>query len=183
MIRKIATIVASAMLAFAPLAASAQIVPGTQLSGTITQEINSKSANVGDGFTLTDVHSENRHIDGAKIYGHVAEVERAGQGRTGKIRLAYDKVYLSSGNVYTLSGTSTVSVQSDTKNNTLKEAGGAVGGMIVGNILGKAIGTNLGGLLGAGGGYMLAKNNRENVTIPKDSTVVVEINRSLRQRR
>jgi hypothetical protein len=183
MIRKIATIVVSGMLAFAPLVVSAQIIPGTHLTGVINQEINSKSANVGDGFTITDVHSENRHIDGAKIYGHVADVQRAGQGRPGKISLAYDKLYAASGNVYSLSGTSTVSVQADTKNNTLKEVGGAVGGMIVGNILGKMVGTNLGGLAGAGGGYMLAKNNKENVTIPKNSTVVVEINRSLRQSR
>ncbi len=183
MIRRIATIVASAMLAFAPLAVSAQIIPGTQLSGTIDQDINSSSAQVGDGFTISNVHSQNNHIVGAKIYGHVANVVRAGQGRSAQIQLAYDKVYLQSGNVYRLSGANTVSVQANTKNNTLKEVGGAVGGMIVGNILGKMVGTNLGGLAGAGGGYMLAKNNRANVTVPKNSVVVVEVNRSLRQSR
>jgi hypothetical protein len=183
MIRKIATVVACAMLAVAPLAASAQIAAGTQLTGTIDRELSSASAQVGDYFTISGVHSENHDVDEATIYGHVAEVVRAGQGRTGKISLAYDKVRLASGEVYSLAGTGTVSAQFDTKNNTVKEAGGAVAGMVVGNILGKAIGTNLGGLLGGGAGYELAKNNRENVSIAKDSAVVVEINRPLRQTR
>ncbi len=182
MIRKLAVIVASGMLAFSPLAASAQIIPGTELVGTLDQDISSASAQVGTGFTLSNVHSQNRNINGAKVYGHVASVERAGQGRPGKIQLAYDKINTAAGNVYTLNGT-TVSAQTNTKNNTLKEVGGAVGGMIVGNIIGKAVGVGVGGLLGAGGGYMLAKNSRENVTIPKNSTVVLQVTRSLRQTR
>ena len=72
-------------------------------------------------------------------------------------------------------------MQANTKNNTLKEVGGAVGGMIVGNILGKMVHTNVGGLLGAGGGYILAKNSKENLTIPQSSTVTVEVTSAHRQ--
>jgi hypothetical protein len=183
MIRRIAVIVASVMLALAPVTVSAQIPAGTQLTGTIDQDLSSASANVGDGFTVSGVHSQNNEVADAKIYGHVAQIERAGQGRPGKIGLAFDRVLLPSGNVYSLEGSDTISAQVNTKSNALKEVGGAVAGAIVGNILGKMVGTNLGGLVGAGAGYTVAKNNRAAVTIPKDSTVVVEVNRPLRQTR
>jgi hypothetical protein len=171
------------MLAFAPLASFAQIAPGTQLTGTIDQELSSASAQVGDVFTVSGVHSQNNDIEDARIYGHVVQVVRAGQGRAGAIELAYDKVYLASGSVYSLAGSGTISSQISAKSNTAKEVGGTVAGVIVGNILGKMVGTNLGGLLGGGAGYALAKNNRASAVIPKESKVVVEVNRPLRQTR
>ena len=68
-----------------------------------------------------------------------------------------------------------------TKSNAVREVGGAVVGDIVGNFLGKHLGTNLGGLLGAGGGYLYAKNYHENVSVPGGSVVTVQIVRSRRQ--
>jgi hypothetical protein len=53
---------------------------------------------------------------------------------------------------------------------------GAGVGMIVGNILGKAVGTNLGGLIGAGGGFVYANNLKTNITIPRGSTVTLQLN-------
>ena len=129
------------------------------------QSLDSKSVQVGQRFTMSDVHTQDNDINGATIYGHVSDVQRAGQGRTAKIELAFDKLHTRSGNSYALSGRAQ-NVQANTKNNTLKEVGGAVAGMIVGNVLGKMVHTNVGGLLGAGGGYILAKNSKENITIP-----------------
>ena len=53
--------------------------------------------------------------------------------------------------------------------------------MIVGNIIGKKLGTNAGGLLGAAGGYIYAKNAKQNVTIPANSAVTVQVIRARRQ--
>jgi hypothetical protein len=180
MIRRLTTLAAVAALALTPLAALAQITPGTTLSGTIDQELNSKSAVVGQRFTMSNVHSQDNNINGATIYGHVEEVQSAGQGRPGKISIAFDKLRTRSGGSYALDGRAT-GVQENTKSNVGNEVAGAVGGMIVGNILGKKVGTNAGGLLGAAGGYIYAKNAKQNVTIPANSTVTVQVIQARRQ--
>lgn len=174
------TLVAAGVLGLVPLAASAQITPGTELIGTMDQNLSSNNVQVGQRFTMHNVHSQSNDLHDAVIYGHVAEVQAAGQGRPGKILLTYDKLHTNAGNSYAISAR-TNNVQVNTKNNTLKEAGGAVAGMIVGNVLGKAIGTNIGGLVGAAGGYVLAKNNRENVSIPQGATVNLTVTRAYRQ--
>ena len=71
MIRRLSTLLAAAALAVVPLAASAQITAGTELSGTIDQSLDSKSAVVGQRFTMSNVHSQDNNINGATIYGHV----------------------------------------------------------------------------------------------------------------
>ena len=160
-----------------PSANSGPIAPGTQLTGTIDQELASASANVGDAFTLSGVHSQDSTLADATIFGHVAQVERAGQGRPGKIALAFDKVRLKSGDAYSLEGANAVKVEVDTKSNALKEAGGVVAGGVVGRVL---LGRRA-ALAAAAIGYFVAKNNRSNVTIPKSSTIVVEVPRALQQ--
>ena len=161
----------------APGAETSQIVPGMQLTGTIDQELASASANAGDAFTLSAVHSQDLALADATIFGHVAQVERAGQGRPGKIALAFDKVRLKSGDVYSLEGANAVKVEVDTKSNALKEAGGVVAGGVVGRVL---LGRRA-ALAAAAVGYLVAKNNRSNVTIPKSSGVVVQVSRALPQ--
>ena len=180
MVRKISTAFAALILAFTPLIASAAISPGTELYGNMDQSLDSGSVQVGQPFTMSKVHSQSYDVHDATIYGHVSDVQRAGQGRPGKIQLAFDKLRTLSGTSYTLDGRAT-QVQTDTKNNTLKEAGGAVAGMIVGNIIGKKVGTNLGGLLGAAGGYLYAKNNQQNVTVPTNALVTVQVLAARRQ--
>ncbi len=153
---------------------SAQIIPGTKLTGTINSEFNSKSATVGERFTLTNVHSANSDITGAEIYGHVAHVQKAGQGTPGKIALAYDKLQTRS-NMYSIEA-HTVDITVNTKSNATKEALAAAGGALVGGLIGKGWGAVIGG----GAGYVYAKNNRQDVTIPGGSFVTVEVTSSTR---
>ena len=178
--RFISALIAAAIVGIAPLAAFAQVSPGTDLVGNMDQSLNSGNVQVGQRFTMSNVHSQNNNINGATIYGHVLDVQRASQGRPGKIELAFDRLHTRAGSSYALSGRA-MDVQTNTKSNALKEAGGAVAGMIVGNILGKKLGSNAGGLLGAAGGYLYAKNNKENVTIPQNAVVTVQVIRSRRQ--
>jgi hypothetical protein len=179
-VRTFLAALAAALIGLVPLSALAQIESGTVLVGNMDQSLDSKNVQVGQRFTMSDVHSQDNNINGGTIYGHVSDVQRAGQGRPGKIELAFDKLRTRAGGSYALSGRAT-NVQTNTKNNTLKEVGGAVAGMIVGNVLGKAVGTNLGGALGAGGGYLYAKNNRENVSIPQHAVVSVQVTQARRQ--
>lgn len=178
MLRKptLAAMVAIVALAGAALPAVAQISPGTTLTGEIDRSLNSKDAQVGQSFLLTKVHSSNHDINGGTVYGHVASVQRAGQGTPGKINLAYDKINTRSGNVYQLSArTENVTVQ--TKSNAGKEAGAAAGGALIGGLLGHGAGA----IIGGGAGYVFAKNSRQNVTIPQGSLVNVQIIHARRQ--
>lgn len=180
MIRRFSTLAAAFALVFVPLIASAQVTAGTTLIGTMDQSLNSKDAQVGERFTMSNVHSQDNNINGATIYGHVATVQRASQGRAGGVQLAFDKLRTRSGGSYALDARAT-NVQQNTKNNTLNEAGGAVAGMILGNILGKKLGTNAGGLLGAAGGFLYAKNAKQNVTVPQNAVVTVQVLTARRQ--
>jgi hypothetical protein len=181
-VRTFLAAIAVAFISLVPLSAPAQtqIGSGTILVGNIDQSLDSKSVQVGQRFTMSNVHTQDNNINGATLYGHVSDVQRASQGRTAKIELAFDKLHTRSGNSYAIGGRAQ-GVQANTKNNTLKEVGGAVAGMIVGNIVGKMVHTNVGGLLGAGGGYILAKNSKENITIPQSSVVTVQVTSARRQ--
>jgi hypothetical protein len=177
---RILTYLAAAALALVPLTAQAQVGAGTDLVGNMTQSINSGSAVDGQRVIIGNVHSQDNNITGATIYGHVCDVQSASQGRAGRLEICVDKLNTRSGNTYALDGR-VIGAQVNTKNNTLNEAGGAVAGMILGNILGKRLGTNAGGLFGAAGGYLYAKNAKQNVTIPANSVVTVQVLEARRQ--
>ncbi|GAC1301744.1 MAG: hypothetical protein NVSMB19_10240 [Vulcanimicrobiaceae bacterium] len=179
----LSTAAAAALIGFSPLAASAAVSVGTQLTGTIDQSLSSNHAQAGQPFTMSNVRSSDNNITGGKVYGHVLNVQKAGQGTPGRIGLAYDRLVTRSGTAYAISG-NTVSADTQTKSNAVKEIGGAVVGSIVGNYLGKHIGgvaSGIGGVVGAGGGYLAAKNNRENVEITPNSTVVLQVTQARRQ--
>ncbi len=174
-----AAALAASVLSLA-LPAAAAPVAGAQYTGTITTSINTKSAYVGQPVTLKHVTSQSGATAGATMYGTVTKVVHAGQGRTAELQMVFNRMTMPDGSTYAVSGVVT-GMQTNTKNNTLKEAGGAVAGMIVGNILGKTIlHTGGGGLVGAAGGFLIAKNNREDMTVPAGSTVKVTL-RSVRR--
>jgi protein tyrosine phosphatase (PTP) superfamily phosphohydrolase (DUF442 family) len=164
----------AASLALGPVAALAGITPGTALTGTMNQNLSSNHAQVGQTFTLSDVHSSNHDVNGATIYGHVAKVQAAGQGTPGRIVLAFDKVNTRSGNVYRITGHAT-NVKVDTKSNAGKELAGGAAGALVGGLIGGGVGA----VLGAGGGALYAKNNRQNVNIPQGSLVTMVVDSNL----
>jgi hypothetical protein len=176
MARTLTAVLASALFAVLPLAALAQLTPGTTLSGYIDQNLSSNHVQVGTQVSISNAHSPDNKINGAKIYGHVSSYQAAGQGTPGKINLAFDKVVTRSGGVYAIGGYAT-NVDVQTKNNTLKEVGGAAAGALVGGLLGHGIGA----LIGAGGGALYAKNNRQNVNIPQGSSITIQVVRSRRQ--
>lgn len=178
MFKKLAAAAALSAVALLPVTGSAAIAPGTILSGTIDQSISSSSAQVGQTFTISNAHSANYNISGATIYGHVSSVQKAGQGRPGKIQLTVDRIHTRAGNNYQAAGYVT---QADviTKSNATKEAVAGLAGAVVGSILTR--GKTMGVLAGAAGAYLLAKNNRENVTINPGTKITVQLSQSRRQ--
>jgi len=178
MIRKYGTAIVTLMsVALLPLLASAQVSPGTQLVGNIDQSLSSRDVQVGQPFTISNAHSLNYNISGATIYGHVASVQRAGQGTPGRIELDFDKVNTRSGNVYQITGYTT-NMQAVTRSNAGSEAGATAAGALLGGLLTH---NTAGWIIGGAGGLLYAKNSRQNVVIPQNSVVTVQIQESRRQ--
>jgi hypothetical protein len=164
-----------------PIAVSAQPAPGTKLSGTLQQSVDTKTAAVGQPVTLIDVKSSDRaEIVGARLEGTVTKVVRAGQGKPAQLQMTFNTLRLADGTTYAVEGVVT-GTSAKTKSNVLKEAGGAVAGMLVGNALGKLVGIAGGGLVGAAGGFLIAKNSKENMTVAAGSVVNVQLQNARRQ--
>jgi hypothetical protein len=184
MFRKLIQVLAVAGAAALPLAASAQatgetLLPSqTVLTGSLEQQINSKSANVGDPFVL-DVQSpypgDDQRFAGARIYGHVSAVTHASLGRKGVVQLATDRVVLADGTTASLnSQVLSVDAQGNKSNSTVKTIVGAAVGDVLGNYIGKHIGTNVGGAIGAIGGAIYGANTGQNVALGQGSQVSVK---------
>jgi hypothetical protein len=169
-IRILPTVFVAAVVALAPLAASADLTAGTQLTGTMDKALSSNHAQVGETFTLSNVHSSNHDVNGATVYGHVSKVQAAGQGTPGRIGLAFDKVNTRAGSIYKITGHAT-NVKVVTKSNAGKELAAGAGGALIGGL----IGGGLGAVLGAGGGALYAKNSRQNVNISQGSLITVSV--------
>ena len=180
--KQLKTMLGTALLAGAMTAAAlATPPPGTELSGQISQSVNTKTAVVGQAVTITGVTSAGANVHDATMYGKVTHVVRAGQGRPAELRISVTRLTLPSGATYNVHGVVT-GIQKNTKSNALKEVGGALAGMVVGNIIGKTVfHASGGGLAGAAGGFLLAKNNREDMTVPAGSTVTVKLVEARRQ--
>lgn len=175
-----AAAMAACVLSTMPSPALAQY-SGQQFAGALATPIDSRTGYVGEPVRLVNVYSQSGSINGATMYGAVTHVVHAGQGRPGRIQMTFTRLVLPSGRTYAINGVVT-GAQVGTKNNALKEAGGAVAGMAVGNIIGKAIfGLSGIGLLGAAGGFLLAKNNRQDVTISRGTAVRVMLRSARRQ--
>jgi hypothetical protein len=152
------TIFATLALPLGVLAANVDLDAGTVISGHVTQEISSKTAQDGQRFSIeTD--------GGSVIHGHLAQVARANIGRKAHLQLVFDRIRFSDGTSAPLHAT-LVSVTKKAQPNYVRAAGTVLGGMIAGNILGKALGTNAGGLIGAAGGGLLAANTTSDIDIP-----------------
>lgn len=169
-----------ALLAY-PVTASAAspqtLAPGTELTGTLRQSLDSAHAQVGERITITNVSSYDGTISGATIYGHVVKVVKPGQGRNAEIDLAYDTLVTKSGARYLLQAR-TKNIQVNTKSNAGKEAGAAAVGALLGGVI---FHSGAAAAIGAGGGYIAAKNNRSNVVVPAGANVVVQVVSARRQ--
>lgn len=156
-------------------------IAGSELTGTISAALDSKDAFVGQAVMLTDVASADGSIRGAKLYGTVTDVSRPGQGHSAQLNVHFDRLQLRNGTNYRIEGVVT-QMKVATKNNALKEAGAALAGMLAGNAIMKTVfGASGGGIIGAAGGYLIASNNRTDVSIPAATPITVRVERARRQ--
>ena len=173
---RIAAAALTGLILATALVANAQVSQGTLLDGTIDGNYSSNHAYAGEAVTVSNVTSDSGgYVRNGKLYGYVSEVQKAGQGTPGKIRFRFTKLVAGNGAVYAIDSRVT-EMKAVTKNNAAKEAGGALAGMLVGNAIGKTLfGGSAGGAIGAAGGFLLAKNNREDINVSAGSYIQVEL--------
>ncbi|MGC2130545.1 MAG: hypothetical protein WA629_10645 [Candidatus Aquilonibacter sp.] len=172
------TITALIALLFASMgAANAALTQGTLLDGTIDANYSSNHAYAGQSVTVSHVRSDDASgsVHNGTLYGYVSSVQKAGQGKPGKIAFRFTELVNGNGARYNIDSRVT-NVNVSTKSNAGKEAGGALAGMLVGNAIGKTLfGGSAGGAIGAAGGFLLAKNNRQDVNVTEGSYIQVEL--------
>jgi hypothetical protein len=136
----------------------------------MNQELNSKIARVGDRFSVTvtePVHSGGTEVvaDGAKIWGRVTSVKRAGRRTPGSINVSFTSLVQPSGRSTVING-SLASLDADDDVNADNEGsvrgtgqrkrdavfigGGAATGALIGAIAGGGKGAAIGAIIGGG---------------------------------
>ena len=166
-----------------PPPAGAPAQPGREVTGVLETPLDSKTAYVGEEVALGNVASADGRIQGATLNGTVVNVTRPGQGRNAQIQIQFDSLRRADGERMPVEGV-VESMQVQTKNNALKEAGGAILGMVAGNALLQTLfGVSGGGVIGAVGGFLIAKDNRADIVIPANTTITVQLLTTRRQAR
>ena len=171
-------------LAVAPSAALAQstLSAGSTITAKLeSSDINSKNAQVGDGFTMRVARpypNDNPAFANSTIRGHVSNVRAAGQGRKAILTLAFDSITFANGTHEPISGY-TESMATKDENTTARKALGAGAGMAVGSqtlgrIIGGGAGGALGTLVGAAGGFAYANNAKPNMNLATGANVVIQ---------
>lgn len=169
----IAALLALSLPATLPASADEAIAAGTEFQAALeSQDINTKNAQIGDGFTLKIVPpypADDTNFAGARLRGHVADVQSAGQGRPARLVLRLDSIVFPDGESQRISGSVSTTVAKPDNTTARKAlgagAGAAVGSQTVGRILGGALGSVVGLVGGAAAGYAYAKNNRPNLSL------------------
>jgi len=158
------------------------VVPdGTRIVGVLDSDLSTRTAAVGDRFTLRVTDPE--EFSGATIEGHVSQIERSGR-LTGRsvMTLDFDSIRLRDGRSYNFGGLvegvrttggevvrvdteGTVRDDSQTTKTETRAAIGTAVGAIIGAIAGGGKGAAIGAILGAGGGagsvYVQGRNDLE----------------------
>jgi hypothetical protein len=164
-----------------PAGAEETVPANTQINTVLdTNDLNTKTAQVGDGFTMDVVSpfpTGDEDFSGARIRGHVAEVVSGGQGRSARMKLAFDSIVFADGRSMPISAVVT-STNAKNENTTARRGlgalvGAAVGSQTIGRIIGGSAGSVVGLLGGAAGGFLYAKNDKPNFDIAKGSAIAI----------
>jgi hypothetical protein len=176
------------------------VLANTVIRVRIDNQLNSKTARVGDRFTTTvtePAYAGGVEVIpvGSKIMGRVSSVQRAGRRTPGSITVGFYQVQLPANRVYAINGSlssleaddvnadneGTVEGKSNRKRDAVFIGGGATTGAIIGAIAGGGKGAAIGAILGGGLGTGARVYEREREAEVKSGTEFgVILNRSVR---
>ncbi|MBX3244770.1 MAG: LysM peptidoglycan-binding domain-containing protein [Acidobacteria bacterium] len=151
------------------------VAQGTRIRVRMNETLNSKTANVGDRFTVTvrePVYSTRGAVVipvGSELIGRVDKVQKAVKGgKVGEMDVSFVQVKLPNGVERAINGSLTELVADDAKSDAEGTArgdkmkhrkvifigGGGAGGAVLGAAIGGGKGALIGGLIGAGAGLL-----------------------------
>ena len=174
---------------------------GKRIRVRMNDELTSKTARVGDRFTVTvrePVYSTTGAVvipEGSEIVGRVDSVTKAAnKGKPGALDVSFVQVVLPNGAKRVISGSLTELNADDAKSDSEGTArgdrmkhrkviwygGGAAGGAILGAAIGGGKGALIGGLLGAGGGFLGERYTKgEEAKVESGTEFTVYLNRAV----
>lgn len=177
------------------------VAVGKRIRVRMNQELSSKSAKIGDRFTVTvrePVYSTTGAVvipEGSEIVGRVDAVSKAANGgKPGSLDVSFVQVVLPNGTKRVISGSLTELNADDAKSDDEGTArgdkmkhrkviwygGGAAGGAILGAAIGGGKGALIGGLLGAGGGFLGERYTKgEEAKVDSGTEFTVYLNRAV----
>jgi hypothetical protein len=168
---------------------SLNIPNDTQLRLSLTSEINTKTARVGDRFTAKVVTPAS--YEGATVEGHITTVEKSGRvsgktelgltfdtitfedGRKGRLEAQLERI-VESETVKKVDEEGTIESGSRTKDSQVRGGVGAAAGTIIGGIAGGVKGAILGMILGgaAGVGTVYVEGNKDLLLQPGTEMII-----------
>lgn len=176
------------------------VASGKRIRVRMNETISSKTAAVGDRFTVTvrePVYSTTGVVvipEGSEIAGRVNAVTKAQKGgKPGSLDMSFNQVILPNGQKRAINGTLTELDSDDAKSDNEGTAsgdrmkhrkvifygGGAAGGALLGAAIGGGKGALIGGLLGAGGGFLGERYTKgENAEVKSGTEFGVYINQA-----
>lgn len=176
-----------------PAPVTRSVPAGTSFAVRLDEQLSTRSAGVGEGFTATltePIYAADGSLlipAGATVRGHVTESRAAGRaGQTPTLRITFDAIS-SGGRSYPISATSAdVPVRRVTRDSKGEQAAKIGGGAAVGAVLGQVLGKNTkstvaGAAIGAAAGTAVAIGTAEvDAVIPAGSVVSVRLDESVR---
>jgi len=160
---------------------------GQTIEATMNTSLDTKSAFVGQRFTMNVVPPYPRgydDFDGAVIHGDVIKVTHANKGVNPEIQLAVTSITMRHGSTYPLDGQLTSIQQHKKLRNGATVAAYGLGGMLVGNAIGKTIfHTGIGGAVGAIAGGLAGYNQKSDFTVDSGTHTTVTLTHALVVRR
>lgn len=177
------------------------VAAGKRIRVRMNDTINSKTAKVGDRFTVTvrePVYSSTGVVvipEGSEMVARVDAVQPAQNGgKPGTIDVSFVQVELPNGTKRAINGSLTELSSDDAKSDSegtvsgdkMKHrklifiGGGGAGGAVLGAAIGGGKGALIGGLLGAGGGFLGERYTKgENVEIKSGTEFGVYLNQAI----
>ena len=184
-----------------PAARLFTVAAGKRIRVRMNETINSKTAKVGDRFTVTvrePVYASTGAVvipEGSELVGRVDSVVPARKGgKPGSLDMSFVQVVLPNGSKRAINGTLTELDSDDAKSDSEGTAsgdkmknrklifigGGGAGGAVLGAAVGGGKGALIGGLLGAGGGFLGEKLTKgEEAEVRSGTEFGVYLNRSI----
>jgi hypothetical protein len=177
------------------------VAAGKRIRVRMNETLSSKTAKVGDRFTVTvrePVYATGGAVvipEGSELIGRVDAVVPARKGgKPGTLDVSFIRADLPNGTKRVINGSLTQLDSDDAKSDSEGTAsgdkmkhrkviwygGGAAGGALLGAVIGGGKGALIGGLLGAGGGFLGERYTKgENAEVKSGTEFSVYLNRSV----